>query len=114
MVHEGTRELRVRDDNLMLLSPFKDLGLGGGEGEKTKPRPRLSLQHPPHDLVLYTADIQDHLWGRGMGLKYGKEEAGETLNGISQVQDNERRGNGHQEKQRNSMEDEEDPKFEKE
>jgi hypothetical protein len=67
MVHEGTRELEAE----MTTCPIKYLGLGGGEGEKAQSRPRLSLQHPPHDLVLYTADIQDHLC-RINRLKLGK------------------------------------------
>jgi hypothetical protein len=55
--------------------PFKDLGLGGGKGEKAQPGPRLSLQHPPHDLVLHTADIQDHLCRRN-GFKMGNRRHG--------------------------------------
>ena len=41
--------------------PFKYLRLGGGEGEQAEPGPRLSLQHPPHDLMLHTPHIEDHL-----------------------------------------------------
>jgi hypothetical protein len=94
--------------------PFKDLGLGGGEGEEAKPRPRLPLQHPPHDLVLHTADIQDHLWCRMDGLKMGSGDWRYTEWNIAMIKQEVKIQIGHPEKQRNNIGDKGDPKFQKE
>jgi hypothetical protein len=92
--------------------PFKNLGLGGGEGEKAQPRPRLSLQHPPHDLVLHTADIQDHLCMNGFKMR--REEQNGISRGKHRIKQKGKIQRGIKKKQRNNMGDEGDTKFEKE
>ena len=68
---------------------LEDVLMGPGLGQHAQPCERPLLQHPPHDLVLHTAQVDHHL-----GVVPLVPSNGGGVRGLDWVLTNERRGLG--------------------